>query len=172
MHRMLRLDDPLWPTLETAYGDAAGVPSLLARLASLPAAAGDAEPWFSLWSALAHQGEVYSASFAAVPHVVAAMAIDPTRASADYLHFPAWVEICRRRNGAALPADLAPAYTEALARLPGLVAAAAARPWDEDFTACALAALAAAKGHDAIARAALELSDDTAQEFLAWLDER
>jgi len=71
---MLDLDDPRWSDLTHAYGKASDIPDLLRQLDKLPLATGDAEPWFSLWSALAHQGDVYPASFAAVPHVVAMLA--------------------------------------------------------------------------------------------------
>ena len=111
---MLSLDSPRWSELEHAYGAASDIPALLRRLDTLPGADGEQEPWFSLWSALAHQEDVYSASFAAVPHVVKALAADPARADSAYFHFPAWVEICRCKNNVAVPEDLASAYFEAL----------------------------------------------------------
>jgi hypothetical protein len=168
----LPLDSPRWHELEHAYGKAGDMPPLLRQLASFPPSGPDDEPWFSLWSALAHQGDVYPASFAAVPHVVRALAAAPDRAGAVYLQFPAWVEICRKRQGAVIPPDLRDAYAAALAALPGLVAAAAVRAWDDEYLACALAALAAAKGSADVAEAALELTPETAGDFLAWLDER
>jgi hypothetical protein len=70
----LPLDSPRWSELDHAYGKAAGIPALLRHLESFPPSSPDDEPWFSLWSALAHQGDVYPASFAAVPHVVRALA--------------------------------------------------------------------------------------------------
>jgi hypothetical protein len=145
---------------------------LLEQLADLPSSLNDNEPWFSLWSALAHQGDVHSASFAAVPHVIEALASAPSRADFSYFQFPAWVEACRVKNGVPVPEDIAPAYFESLSRLPALVAAAASREWDEEFLRCALAAVAAAKGHAAIAEAVLELSPEVAAEFMEWFHER
>lgn len=144
---MLSLQSSRWSELRHAYGQASDTPALLERLRELPKSEGEAEPWFSLWSALAHQGDVYPASFAAVPHVVAALATAPVQADASFFHFPAWVEICRAKNGVEVPEDLRAAYFEALARLPNLVAQAANRAWEPGFAACALAAVAAAKGH-------------------------
>jgi hypothetical protein len=138
---MLSLDSSRWSELKHAYGAASDIPELLRRLDALPTADGDEEPWFSLWSALAHQGDVYSASFAAVPHVVKALASAPSLAHFTYFQFPAWVEICRTKNSVPVPDDLAAAYFGALSQLPSLVAAAASREWDEDFLACALSAL-------------------------------
>lgn len=169
---MLSLDSPLWSELRHAYGVASDTPALLRQLQSLPESTGKSEPWFSLWSSLAHQGDVYSASFAAVPHVVRALATAPTLASSTYFQFPAWVEICRQNNGTPIPPNLDAAYYSALAELPGLVAAAASRPWGADFTACALSAIAAAKGNGKVAEAALELTPETAGNFLEWLSEQ
>lgn len=169
---MLSLDDPRWSDLQHAYGTAADIPALLKQLADLPSSEKNKEPWFSIWSALAHQGDVYSASFAAVPHVIDALASAPLRADFSYFGFPAWVEVCRVKNEVSVPEYLAPVYFESLSRLPALVAAAASRQWDEGFLRCALSAVAAAKGQPAIAEAVLELSPEVAGEFMEWFYER
>jgi hypothetical protein len=169
---MLSLDSPRWNELQHAYGIASDTPDLLRQLLSLPDSIGESEPWFTLWSSLAHQGDVYSASFAAVPHVVRALASAPASASFVYFQFPAWVEICRNNNGTPIPPDLEAAYFSALSELPGLVAAASARPWDSDFLACALSAIAAAKGSAKVAEAAMELTPESAGEYLQWLSEQ
>ena len=169
---LLSLKDSRWSELKHAYGVASDIPALLAQLADLPAADEDNEPWFSLWSALAHQGDVYSASFAAVPHVIEALASAPLKATSTYLQFPAWVEICRRKGDIPVPDDLASAYFGSLARLPSLVAAASLRDWDAEFLQCALSAIAAAKGEAKIAEAIQELSPTVADEFMEWFYER
>jgi hypothetical protein len=169
---MLSLDSPRWNELQHAYGIASDTPELLRQLQSLPDALGESEPWFTLWSSLAHQRDVYSASFAAVPHVVRALASAPASASFVYFHFPAWVEICRKNNSTPIPSDLEEAYFSALSELPGLVAAASARPWDADFLACALSAIAAAKGSSKVAEAVMELTPESAGEYLQWLSEQ
>lgn len=165
---MLRLDSDRWSELQHAYGAACDIPALLRQLDELPAAEGEREPWFSLWSSLAHQGDVYSASFAAVPHVVKALSIAPSAADFTYFQFPAWVEICRVKNNVPIPEDLSADYFHALSMLPSMVAAAASRPWDGNFLACALSAIAAAKNQPTIAEAVLELSPQAAEEFMEW----
>ncbi len=170
---MLELDSKRWQELEHAYGRAADIPPLLAQLRNLPKSEDESEPWSSLWSALAHQGDVYDASFAAVPHVIAALALAPAEADESFFQFPAWVEICRARQDVTVPPDLRPAYFESLARLPGLASAAAAKPWSASYLACVLSAIAAAKGHHAVAEAVLEMSSaDVAQDFLEWFVEQ
>lgn len=169
---MLALESNYWSELRHAYGVATDIPALLSQLTTLPASLGEAEPWFSLWSALAHQGDVFDASFAAVPHVVRAAATNPLGADTVYFQFPAWVEICRRKQELEVPAELAVAYFDALAKLPSLVAAASAREWDADFLQCALSAIAAAKGQPLVAEAVQELSPEVAGEFMEWFFER
>ncbi|MBD8900194.1 hypothetical protein [Rhodanobacter sp. DHG33] len=169
---MLDLDSPRWGGLVHAYGNASDIPELLRQLSTLPPCDLEKEPWATLWSALAHQGDVYSASFAAVPHVVAALATDPLKADSTYFQFPAWVECCRARNNVVMPDDLVMPYRRALSRLPQLIADASRRPWDEEFMQCALAALAAAKGAAVVAEAAMELDAATAKQFLEWLRNR
>lgn len=169
---MLSLDSPRWGELQHAYGSASDTPFLLRKIQSAPDAIGESEPWFTLWSSLAHQGDVYSASFAAVPHVVAVLAAHPERAGSTYFQFPAWVEICRQRQGTPMPEDLGRAYFAALGLLPALAAATASRPWDGVMVACVLAAIAVVKGDASVAEAALELSPDGASSYLQWLADR
>jgi hypothetical protein len=169
----LSLDDTLrWSNLQHAYGPATDTPGLLRQLVTRPASCGTDDTWGSLWSSLAHQGDVYSASFAAVPHMVRALSVAPSKADPRYFQFPAWVEICRKKEAIAVPDDLSPAYFAALAQLPTLVAAAADREWDSDFLRGALSAIAAAKGFGSVGEAIQELSPDTAEEFMDWFFSR
>ena len=155
---MLDLDDPLWATLTHAYGRATDIPPLLAK------AGEDSSPghepgstWFDLWSALCHQGDTYTASYAAVPHLIALAPSHLKRKRYDPLFLAACIELARLEGrGPTIPSQLAASYTEALAR--GLVLAQThvASAWDEDSEA-ALRASAAALGGDATgARATLD----------------
>lgn len=56
------------------------IPSLLRRLACLPAPKDNNDGWSALWSALAHRGDVHLASVAAVPNVVDMLAASPVDA--------------------------------------------------------------------------------------------
>lgn len=169
---MLDLDSSRWAELQHAYGNAADIPVLLRGLTHLPLPDGNTEPWFSLWSALAHQGDVFDASFAAVPHVIEALSSDPAAADSSYFQFPAWVEICRHRGRVEVPPDLRDAYFASLKRLPALAGVAARTDWDDGHLACVLAAIAASQGQLDVAEAVLELDSDTAIEFVKWFRER
>jgi hypothetical protein len=151
---------------------ASDVPHLLRQLETMPPFNGEEEPWFSFWSSLAHQGDVYSASFAAVPHVVRILAQAPNQADFSYFQFPAWVEICRQKKSVMIPQELEADYYSALNQLPSLVAAAADREWDEALLSSALSAIAAAKGNGKVAEAIQELNASVAEEFMDWLFNR
>lgn len=168
----LPLDSSRWDELEHAYGQASDIPALLRQLDTTPSTDDKQGPWYSLWSALAHQGDVYTASFAAVPHVVRILATAPLSADTSYFQFPAVVEAERQAKQVPIPEDLQGAYFAALAVLPGLVAQASVREWDGDFLVCALSAVAAAKGFGNVAAAVLEMTPDVADEFMEWFYSR
>ena len=169
---MLSLDSQKWSELQHAYGNASDIPNLLRQLETLPSSDGDKEPWFSIWSALAHQGDVYSASFAAVPHVIHALKQSPAKADFTYFQFPAWVEACRQRNSVEIPTDLKADYFAALSELPSLVAVSAGREWDSNYLCCVLSAIAAAKGFGSVAEAVQEINPEVAEEFMEWFFNR
>ena len=160
---MIPLDSPQWSDLLHAYGPAADVPGWLAAAAGLPPGGGwRAEPYFSLWSALCHQGDVYTASYAAVPHLVEAMEGAPLRVPMTLLLLVVSIEIARATGrGPRVPEALRADYEGGLARVPALVAAASRRDWDEDFCRVALAAVAAAKGFTMYAQLLVELESET-----------
>ena len=90
---MIPLNSPIWSQLEHAYGCASDTPGLLRQLEShVEDESPEAEPWFSLWSSLCHQGDVYHASFAAVPHILKIAEAHPNRFSSSFLQLPACVE--------------------------------------------------------------------------------
>lgn len=109
---MLSLDSLAWRQLNHAYGPATDTPQLIEQLAlnAGPKADYQAEPWFTLWSSLCHQGDVYSASYAAVPHLVR-ICLD-ARGPIDFGFFlmPACVEIARvGGRGPEMPQQLSQA---------------------------------------------------------------
>lgn len=170
---MLALDSPFWSELRHAYGDASDIPALLSQLSSFPSESSyQDEPWFTLWSSLCHQGDIYSASFAAVPHIVKALAGDPSRASMSFFLLPARIELERESKSTVVPASLSAAYSKALVQLPSLAAAAAQPAWNESICTSALAASAVATGNHQTARLLLETEQGDIPEVLTWLQSR
>lgn len=156
---MIALDSPAWDQLRHCYGPSSNIPDLLRRLAANPQPSkGDDGPWEPLWSALCHQGDVYTASYAAVPHIVQ-IALDAT-SPIDFSFFllPARVEIARtRKRGPDIPQDLQQDYFAALRKLIECAARHAASEWDISMLLSVLAAIAAAKGQPDLADLLTEL---------------
>lgn len=169
---MLKLSDANWNSLSHAYGEASDIPALLSQLGAYPDHESyESEPYFSLWSALCHQGDVYSASYAAVPHIVEYLAANPNKATYDYFMLPICIEIARKKgNGPDITPELEWSYFSALRQLPAL--AAKVTPENASFTGVLAATIAVANGEAALGEAILELTPDVLEEFLEWQAQR
>ena len=110
---------------------------------------------------------MYSASFAASPHLLRIAANTSGPCAWDLFGLPVSIEIARVRNQVGIPASLVEAYQAALLRLPGTVCRHVGWSWDHTFTQAATAALALSKGHIDLAEAMLELGPTTVERFLA-----
>ena len=160
---MLSFDNPRWRELRHAYGDAADVPDLLRALASStgPKAGHDDEPWFSLWSRLCHQDDIYTASYAAISHIVhiASKAAGPIDFS--FFLLPAAIEVARKKGrGPDIPEADVEDYHRAIGLLIENVNLHRNEAWDRSMLLSAAAAQAVAKGHIDIAEVLLNLDDD------------
>lgn len=157
---MLALDDPRWSELNHAYGRASDIPNLLRKLSHFPGQGSDdeAEPWHSLWSSLCHQGDVYTASYAAVPHLVQIAVDTPGPIDWSFFGLPAAIEVARfNQRGPEIPGELAISYEKALIHLVDCVHVHRTDAWDESMALSVATAMAAAKGHHRLAEALLNL---------------
>lgn len=154
---MLELGSLRWRELSQAYGTAEDIPRLLEALEG--ADEGERrELWFGLWSTLCQQGDVYSASYAALPHLVRLAGGWGAERAAEALHLAGAIEVGRMTPGSpVVPEDLAGAYGRAMDEVPRVVAARVAEPWSADTTQVMSAVLAIAKGHVRFGGAALML---------------
>ena len=154
---MLDLESPRWGELEQAYGSAEDIPRLLAHLERTDERE-RRELWFGLWSTLCRDGEVYSASYAALPHLVAFATRRRAAAGAEALHLAGGIEVGRLSEGAPpLPEDLASGYERALGEVPRLIAGWIDERWEPDTVQVLASVLAIAKGHPRFGAAALLL---------------
>jgi hypothetical protein len=171
--RVISLQDQAWSELRHAYGPATDVPPLLEAIEQDPSRSDPRDgPWSKLWSALYHQGDIYPASFAAVPHVVKIVGSAPHHACFDFFLFPASVEVARNRLGVKVPDALIRSYRESLQLLPGIAAAAADRDWNGPLGRSIVAAVAAAKEQFSAAELLLEIEEADDSEVLEWYQSR
>jgi hypothetical protein len=166
---MIPLDNPQWAELTHAYGPATDIPPFLRSIAADPAASSPTgRPWFELWSALCHQGDVYPASFAAVPHIINILSECLHSACFDFFLLPASIELSRHEHEVTVPNTLSTAYYQALARIPYVVSAVSTRSWDATFCRSVLAATAVGKQQHAIAKLLIQIDESDISEVLHW----
>jgi hypothetical protein len=147
-----------WSQLTHAYGAAGDVPALLERARSDLRPGSDSESaWFDLWSALCHQGDAYTASYAAAPALVAIAKTRQGKAQYDPLCLIGCVELARLEGRApAIPTDLAAEYGRAKHEARLMIEALLDTRLDEEWRIALSADLAALRGDAAQARTLLD----------------
>jgi hypothetical protein len=158
---MLPLDDPRWKTLTGGYQvpyDASG------PLHKLFERGGSKELWDELWQELHHQGDLGTASYAAVPHLLEFARRSP-RLDWNVFGLIAVIELERPSNP-SVPAFLAAGYFRAIKELPAVVGSHPQQEWDEILTRHIVCCIALARGQRVLARVYLEMGLDAAQQWL------
>ncbi len=152
---MLALNDDRWPQLHHAYGEASAIPQLLAvARTDEQSGAREGSPWFDLWSALCHQGDVYSASYAAVPHLISIASEREAPGQFEPLLLAGSIEQARLEgHGPPVPQDLLDDYTAAVHKGADLAKAALAQAWNDEARTAFSGSLAALTGDVVTARA-------------------
>lgn len=117
---------------------------------------------------MCHQGDIYSASFAAVPHIVETLSTDPTKGDFDFFLRPAAIEIARAEKHVPMPIPLQRAYFEALSKLPALASAVLQPNSDPDLCHSALTASAVAAPQLDLGRLLFELDSRDTGEVIEW----
>ncbi len=167
---MIELDSTEWSGLVHAYGNAADIPELLKQLSAYPDPSSYSdEPFFSLWSALCHQGDTNSAAYASVPHILALAKAEPQRIGYQFILLPVSIELARLKGrGPEVPPGLEFAYFEAIASMPAIISNMNKGQLDQTMALICASAIAVLGGHPVLAEAILELEGESAAEFLEW----
>jgi hypothetical protein len=159
---MLDLGSARWRELSQAHGTAEDIPRLLEALATLQGEEVRAQLWLGVWATLCPDDRVYSAAYAAAPHLLSiarSFGFDEIVAAA---HVIAQVESNRHLPGAPpIPEDLVMAYAGVVESLPALVAECAVMRWDALTAQILSAALLAGKRQPGLARTILGLSPES-----------
>jgi len=196
---MLALDSPRWSKLGHAYGCAADdtsaptgwsaatgfhgyqdIPNVISCLRRLEVApqrlpSSDWQPWDTLVSSLCHQGTIYPASFAAVPHIIDIGLRAAARQEIDVGFFllPTLIEQSRLEGEhPETDTDILSDYTAAVLRLHDLAHAVRGHSWPADYVAIVGAAITVAKGHLQLSKLLLECSEEKrVSELFKWIYE-
>lgn len=169
---MIPLEDSTWTTLEHAYGSASDIPDLLREIQKQPGkqCRFDEDPWGTLWSSLYHQGSIYSASIAAVPHIVSiGLAASSAPIAWDFLALPTSIEQSRLLEPNQIPKEsISVEYNDSIQQLIDLVAACRDHKWNHEFAQSATSAIAVAKGHHRLGCAIIEMGPQTLDDFFKY----
>ena len=106
---MLSLSEKRWDELTHAYGPASDIPEIISSLSGFTEYKDyTSEPYYSLWSALCHQGDVYPASYAAFPHLINFCELNLKRVHISVIQLAVHIDMCRLSNSNAphIPPDL------------------------------------------------------------------
>ena len=159
---MLNLDDKKWQELEGGYR----VP--YDASVALRALREGEDVWSELWDELHHQGDVGSASYAAVPQLVDIAALAAER-DWNFYGLIATIKVESHRKGnPPIPAWLRPAYDEAWTRALQLGLTDLVSSTDTETTRAILSVLALAKGD---LRLGVMLNGADSSEIDEWLDD-
>lgn len=136
-----------WNQLQDAYGAAAGIPALLRSAATFPIEEDcQSEPWFSLWSALCHQGDVYSASIASVPEIVSILESNPGKATLSFYLLPTSIAIADHHNPVSIEQSIRQEFDESITRLGDIGRRALPAITDPNISIAATAAILVSNG--------------------------
>lgn len=103
---MLALTDPRWAQLETHFGDAAEVPSLIRAWQASIGTDAEMSTYEELFEHYLHQLTICPCAFAVVPHVLAGAERSSAKNRIEYFSHIGRVESCRPTSLAALEAEL------------------------------------------------------------------
>ena len=137
-----------WQQLHHAYGAAGDIPELLQRVETFPPETDwQAEPWFSLWSALYHQGDIYPASIAAVPQIVSTLSKAPNKATLSFFLLPTSIAIADNDKPVDVPKEVREMFSNALVALGGIAASLLPTVTDTHIAKAAQASVLASQGN-------------------------
>lgn len=118
---MVKLNDKKWEELKDAYGIASDIPELLQQLSTDISSKNNStnEPWFSLWSKLCHQGDVYTASYAALPYIIEIAGNNVEKdIDMNFFLLPASIEIARvTGRGPSIEENIKDEYNAAIKKM-------------------------------------------------------
>ncbi len=119
---MLSLDSHRWTDLSQAYGTAGDIPGLIKAIAESDPAEmrKHPTPWKEVWNSLWHQGSVYPATYAAVPHLVSIAEQNNLTTRLEVLIFCGMICAHGELVAGPLPDDLIEPFDSAMKTIRGL----------------------------------------------------
>jgi hypothetical protein len=152
---MLDLSGPRWKKLEYLQQS-----RRLLKTAA-PSESYQSEPWNSRWGSLCHQSDVYTASYAAVSHIIHLGLKRPVSERFDFSLRSAKIEAMRCKKASPhVPRDLKSSYEDAIRSGYALVKSSLGHSWSEEAYRVMLGALLVFRGNPALGNMLLDFDGD------------
>ncbi len=160
---MIDLNSKKWNELRHAYGDASDIPELLRQLEDAPYPQNyQSEPWFTLWSALCHQYSVFTASYAAVPHLIRIAQNKERRLQLRFIDLIASIHCFRTAEGQdPIPDHIQKDYEFAIEQSLNLCYELIKESLNEDDLKGLLGSIATLKNYNKLGALIYELQEET-----------
>lgn len=163
---MIGLDDIKWKQLHGGYRELYDASVPLKKLEQAKQKGEIKAIVEELWNNLHHQGDVDTASYYAIPHLIR-IANDKDSFIPEILSLPITIEIERHRSNPPIPSELTADYYHAITQIGELGRSIINNSWDLVIASISLSAIAISKGQIELARAITLLEDQsTLDEFL------
>ncbi len=157
----MNIDEIEWKKYNTAYGSAdKNIPKLLHSLKMKPDDEVFKKTWFDLWSALIHQGTMYSATFLVMPILTDMCKEESPLRRIEYLHFITYGEGYRILDNIELPKEYESEILDSYKQLPNLIKPLLDMKFDETGAQAIGAAISLVNGHALRAIQILRLEDE------------
>lgn len=167
---MISLDDKIWKDLTSGYKILYDVSPVLKRLEITNDPSTEDEIWKELWEELHHQGDIGTASYLTIPHLIR---IAKAKRKIDFNIFGLFstIEIQRHVEGnPEIPSEFRNDYLNSFKEIVELAQLIENDNWDNTLTSCVLSAIAVSKGQIKLGKILLDLEDsdmiDSFEEFL------
>jgi hypothetical protein len=158
---MLPLDDPRWLEYTSGYG----IPyDASAALRNLSLSTEKQPIWNELFDELHHQGDLGTASYAAVPYLLEYIK-KQAKLDNNALTLIAVIELERPHN-APIPVELSDSYFRAIESIPEIIVTHQDTHWDDSTMQSAMSCLALARNQREFARIYLDLDLPSGLDWL------
>jgi hypothetical protein len=163
---MLSLNDTKWAEFEGGYRIPYDASIALRKLEKATSPTEIKPILDELWQELHHQGDVGTASYLSVPHLIRIVK-EKRMVNPSIIALVAIIEVQRHKNNPLLPTQYEKFYLESIKDLEGVVLTNFKGEWDLETASSVLSALALSKGQVSLADAILRMdSQDIIDEFL------
>jgi len=155
-----------------ANGDASEIPRLIGELRQAHSSEQFMRLWEARWESSYHQYDIYSASYAVVPHIVDLMAQSPPEKRLPFASAIGMIAaLAHCKDVDPVPEDIKPGYFASLEKVAEFILDCFKVNWTDEEYAILCGALAAVQGHPVLAIDLMEVIANPSEIFCSKCEE-